>query len=122
MQIVSIFIFLDNSLNETLLLPPTSRRQRSSFTIEQTQVLEQYFLQAPYPDAVTREYLVQQLNVDENRLQTWFSNRRARTKKSTTSPINNENQLPMPMTSSDTDIIKPYPFNEPAFDGISTCK
>lgn len=114
-----MFLQLDNSLNETLPLPPTSsacRRQRSSFTSEQLEMLEQFFSHTIHPDITAREYLARQLNIDENRVHVWFSNRRARTKKST---ANNENQLP---TSSDTD-IKPYPTNEPVFDStISTCR
>ncbi|CAF3710746.1 unnamed protein product [Rotaria sp. Silwood1] len=76
----------NNSLNETLPIceTTTKRRYRSSFTNEQIEILEEFFSHTPYPDVTTRENLSKHLNIEENRIQVWFSNRRARTRKSTT--------------------------------------
>lgn len=58
-----------------------NRRGRGSFTAEQTAVLEQFFNHTPYPDVTTRDTLSERLNIDVSRIQIWFSNRRARTRK-----------------------------------------
>ncbi len=80
------FSYSDNSLNDTLPLrsTDTTRRFRSSFTSKQIEILEEFFSHTPYPDVTTRDNLSQRLNIEGNRIQTWFSNRRARSKKTTT--------------------------------------
>lgn len=117
---------LDNSLNDTLPVRPnavTTRRFRSSFTPEQIEYLEQFFTHTPYPDMTTRENLSQHLNIEENRLQIWFSNRRARSRKSTVcSPASiepEEEEVPsfLPPTTMD---VKPYPVHENMFDPMMT--
>lgn len=114
-----MFIFLDNSLNETLPLRSinTTRRFRSSFTSEQTEILEQFFSHTPYPDVTIRENLSQHLNIDENRIQVWFSNRRVRSKKSTVSTAssikNEENEMPSFLASPLMD-VKPDNVFEPS--------
>ncbi|CAF5187247.1 unnamed protein product, partial [Rotaria sp. Silwood1] len=85
----------NNSLNDTLPLRPVrnltnnTRRYRSSFKAEQIEILEQTFSHTPYPDVTTRERLSQRLNIEENRIQIWFSNRRARTRKPSVSNSSN---------------------------------
>ena len=123
-----IFVILDNSLNDTIPLSPivsTTRRSRSGFSPEQTQILEQFFSHTPYPDVTARENLCQHLNIEENRVHIWFSNRRARSKKlaSTSSPVmNDENELPTFLTSPVME-VKPYPITEHVYDpSISMCK
>ena len=76
----------DNSLEDTLPSKPagSTRRHRSAFTAEQIDSLERFFAHTPYPDVSTRENLSQQLEIDESRVQIWFSNRRARIRKTTT--------------------------------------
>ena len=63
-----------------------ARRFRSTFNAEQTDLLERVFAQTPYPDVTTRENLSQVLNLSDSRIQVWFSNRRARTRKATAQP------------------------------------
>jgi hypothetical protein len=60
-----------------------ARRFRSAFNAEQTDLLERVFAQTPYPDVTTRENLSQVLDLNDSRIQVWFSNRRARTRKAT---------------------------------------
>jgi hypothetical protein len=116
-----------------------ARRFRSSFTPEQTEILEEFFSHTQYPDVTTRENLSKRLNIEVNRLQIWFSNRRARTRKSTTSTYsstisaslltnNEENEIPSSLTSPVMD-MKPFPINDNVFNptitsspSISMCK
>ena len=97
-------------MNDTLPLRLTvgaTRRSRSSFTEEQLEILEQFFSHTPYPDVTTRENLSQRLDIEENRIQIWFSNRRARTKKYTVAPSSTskreENELSSFLASPNID-------------------
>ncbi|CAF0998740.1 unnamed protein product [Rotaria sp. Silwood1] len=77
-------------LNTTFeLAPPTGRRrrQRTIFSKDQVDILDQVFEKNQYPDIQLREQLSEQLDVPEARIQVWFKNRRsrARTTKATKS-------------------------------------
>ncbi len=64
------------------LNPPTrARRQRTNFSDEAIQSLEESFNINPYPDINEREHLAQMLNSSEDRIQVWFQNKRARFRK-----------------------------------------
>ncbi|CAF0720901.1 unnamed protein product [Adineta ricciae] len=107
----------NNSLNDTLPLRSNinTRRSRSSFTSEQLDVLEQFFAHTPYPDVTTREDLAQRLNIEQSRLQIWFSNRRARKQKTARSVSNEENIMPTYETSAVPETAA-YAVNDPVFD------
>ena len=100
-----------------------TRRFRSSFTPEQIEYLEQFFIHTSYPDVTTRESLSRRLNIEENRLQIWFSNRRARSRKTTASiPVaieHEEEEVPSFLPSTTMD-VKPYPVHENTFDPMIT--
>ncbi|XP_036386197.1 homeobox expressed in ES cells 1 [Megalops cyprinoides] len=58
------------------------RRPRTAFTGTQIEVLESVFQVNSYPGIDVREELAQRLELDEDRIQIWFQNRRAKLKRS----------------------------------------
>lgn len=59
------------------------RRHRTVFTDKQLVALDQLFKQTQYPDIATREQLAQALDLDEERIEVWFKNRRAKSRRDT---------------------------------------
>ncbi|XP_070594571.1 homeobox expressed in ES cells 1 [Erythrolamprus reginae] len=58
------------------------RRPRTAFTQIQIEILENVFRVNSYPGIDVREDLAQKLELDEDRIQIWFQNRRAKLKRS----------------------------------------
>ncbi|XP_010113853.1 PREDICTED: homeobox expressed in ES cells 1 [Chlamydotis macqueenii] len=58
------------------------RRPRTAFTRNQIEVLENVFKMNSYPGIDIREELARKLDLDEDRIQIWFQNRRAKMKRS----------------------------------------
>ncbi|XP_054243489.1 homeobox expressed in ES cells 1 [Indicator indicator] len=58
------------------------RRPRTAFTRNQIEVLEDVFKMNSYPGIDIREELARKLDLDEDRIQIWFQNRRAKLKRS----------------------------------------
>ncbi|KAI6228482.1 hypothetical protein M3Y95_00627000 [Aphelenchoides besseyi] len=61
------------------------RRCRTWFSPEQLECLESAFHSNTYPDAQQREQISRETGLSESKIQVWFSNRRARYRKSVTS-------------------------------------
>ncbi|XP_068551219.1 homeobox expressed in ES cells 1 isoform X2 [Anas acuta] len=58
------------------------RRPRTAFNRNQIEVLENVFKMNSYPGIDIREELAHKLDLDEDRIQIWFQNRRAKLKRS----------------------------------------
>ncbi|GMS84942.1 hypothetical protein PENTCL1PPCAC_7117, partial [Pristionchus entomophagus] len=58
-----------------------TRRNRTNFSPQQLDMLEAAFNANSYPDPSTRDELVRTTNISEEKIMTWFSNRRARCRK-----------------------------------------
>ncbi|GMR37226.1 hypothetical protein PMAYCL1PPCAC_07421, partial [Pristionchus mayeri] len=58
-----------------------TRRNRTNFSPQQLDMLEAAFNANSYPDPTTRDELVRTTNISEEKIMTWFSNRRARCRK-----------------------------------------
>ncbi|XP_075431224.1 homeobox expressed in ES cells 1 [Ascaphus truei] len=58
------------------------RRPRTAFTRSQIEILENVFRVNSYPGIDVREELANKLALDEDRIQIWFQNRRAKLKRS----------------------------------------
>ncbi|XP_068107844.1 homeobox expressed in ES cells 1 [Hyperolius riggenbachi] len=57
------------------------RRPRTAFTRSQIEILENVFQVNSYPGIDVREELANKLSLDEDRIQIWFQNRRAKLKR-----------------------------------------
>uniref|UniRef100_A0A7E4V4Q0 Homeobox domain-containing protein n=1 Tax=Panagrellus redivivus TaxID=6233 RepID=A0A7E4V4Q0_PANRE len=73
-----------------------NRRNRTAFTAEQIKTLEKRFMENMYPSEDDKKDIITATGLDLNRINTWFSNRRARVRKQVNfNPDNHANVPPV---------------------------
>ncbi|KAI3378577.1 hypothetical protein SNEBB_007101 [Seison nebaliae] len=86
-----------DSLPNTILSSRTTepkKKERTTFTDYQRQILDYIFQHTQYPDPETTDYLARQLNLHENKIKVWFQNKRSREKKRMNKQARQSNNVP----------------------------